>query len=244
MTTSKIPSNRRGFLALGGAVALLAGAPALWRVFAPGLSAPPHPSVPGFFQLEQGAVTGAFDPLVGLQDGPRIAPAEITDLCAALFRAPLEGRVPLAYFTDINCPFCRTMEPWITALDPATVAVTVHDLPLLGAASVAAARAIVAAEYQGAASKMRSRLHRTRFQPDPPYLTALAEGLGLDAPRLLQDMERPEVTARIATSLGLAARFQIPGTPALVVGSVLAVGNRSKAEVQSLIDQAETGVCT
>ncbi|WP_193141135.1 MULTISPECIES: DsbA family protein [unclassified Meridianimarinicoccus] len=244
MTTPKLSGNRRGFLALGGAVALLAGAPALWRVFAPSLSAPPHPSVPGFFQLEQAAVTGAFDPLVGLQDGPRIEAAEIPDICAALFRTPRDGRVPLAFFTDINCTYCRTMEPWITALDPATVALTVHDLPLLGAGSVAAARAILAAEYQGASSAMRTRLHRTRFQPDPAYLTALAEGLGLDAPRLLQDMDRPEVTARIATSLGLAARFQIPGTPALVVGSVLAVGNRSKAEVQALIDQADIGVCT
>lgn len=244
MSASGKTANRRGFLVLGGAALILGGTPALWRRLRPAPGAAPHPHVPGFFQLEQGAVSGAFDPLIGLNDGPSVTPATITDPCKALFRTPAQGRVPVAFFTDINCPYCRVMEPWIRDLDPARVAVTWHDLPLLGEASVAAARAIAAAELQGQDDAMRTRLHRTRFQPEPAYLTALSESLSLDAPHLLADMERPEVTARVANSLGLAGLFGIYGTPALVVGNTLAIGNRDKAGIDTLIANADPGTCS
>ena len=86
------------------------------------------------------------------------------------------------------------------------------------------ARAVAAAELQGKAPEMRTRLHRTRLVPDPEFLRALAEGMALDPDRLLADMASAPVTARIAQTLGLANGFGIPGTPALVVGDLLAIG--------------------
>lgn len=242
------PGSRRGYLLLGGAAAAIALLPKLWGALRPLPPATPHPTVAGFSLVDAGPVSGGIDPLIGLaapeaSAADSIAPADIGhDVCAALFDAPTPGDgVPVAVFTDINCPYCRQMQRWLVEVPPAEAAITWHDLPLLGDASVAAARAIGAAGLQGAGPLMRERLHRTRFAPDPAFLTALAESIGLDAPRLLADMRSPAVEARIARSLGLAELFGLPGTPALVVGGAVAVGRREEAEFRDLLGAARDG---
>lgn len=219
--------------------------PRVWQSIARLPEGEPHPDVPGFRRLPQGAVSGGIDPFAGISapDADRITaspmPARGPALCAALFRGGIApGTVPVAFFTDINCPYCRAMEPWIDALDPGKVSVTWHDLPLLGATSLIAARAVAAAQLQGNEGAMRARLNRARIVPDPGYLRRLAEGLSMDPDRLLADMDSPSVTARIAQTIGLANGFGIPGTPALVVGDLLAIGQRSETEVNRLIADA------
>ena len=238
------PGARRGFLALFGAMAALALLPRMWGAIRPVPPAQPHPLVPGFSLLDAGPVSARIDPFAGIPDpdADHIAPAAITDICAALFRQPAApGAVPVAFFTDINCPYCREMESWLRELPADRATITWHDLPLLGNASVAAARAIAAAEVQGQDAALRARLHRTRFSPEPAYLAALAESLDLDAERLLDDMTRPEIEARIAESLGLSARFGLAGTPALVVGGAVAIGRQSPETVEALLAAAADG---
>jgi len=238
--------SRRGLVVFAAIGAAALAAPPLLRRLTPLPGLEPHPDLPGFRRLQAGAVTGAADPLAGL-DGRRddgIAPAAVADLCAALFRdGRMPGRVPVAFFTDINCPYCRVMEPWLEELGQGPAAVSVHDLPLLGPGSQAAARAIVAAGEQGAAAEMRARLHRTRFRADAGYIAALADGLGLDADRLLADMQAPATTARIAQSLGLAARLGIFGTPGLVSGDIVALGRRSRADLARILRAAGPPPC-
>lgn len=238
-------SNRRGFLVLATSAAGLIALPRVWTWLRPLPGAAPHPDVPGFYLLDAGPVTGSADPFIGLDaPGNRIPAARIDAPCTALFDQPVPaGRVPVAFFTDINCSYCRDMEPRIAALPADKVAVTWHDLPLLGPSSVAGARAIVAAALQGEGkgAALRHRITRSRVQPDPSYLAALAEAAGLNADRLLADMNGPEVTAKLSTTLGLAALFGIYGTPALVVGRTLAVGARPMAQIDTMIAETPPG---
>ncbi len=236
-------SSRRGIIALVGAVALVGGLPRLWQALAPQPQATPIAGLPGFRRTAGGPVTGLSDPFVGLPGAAepgKIAaqPVPPNEVCAALFPAPPRpGLVPVAFFTDVNCPYCRIMADWLTEADGDTIDLTWKNLPLLGPGSIAAARATIAAEAQGAGDAMRRRLHRTRFQAEEGYLTALAAGLGLDPARLLADMDAPRTEARIARSLGLAAAFGIPGTPAIVAGRTLAIGNLTREAFDRLIAQ-------
>lgn len=210
---------------------------------APAPPGTPIPGLPGFVRLDDSPVSGGNDPFAGL-DAPdpdaisaAAMPAAGPALCAALFRDGIAaGTVPMAFFTDINCPFCRAMERWLPTVGADRASLTWHDLPLLGAASRSAARAVAAASLQGAGDAMRARLHRARLVPTPDYIRGLADGIGLDADRLVADMAGPAVTARIAQSLGLFHGFRAAGTPSLVVGGTLAVGQRSEAFVSTLID--------
>lgn len=236
-------SNRRGILVLAGSAAGLIALPRLWARLRPLPGATPHPDVPGFYVLDAGPVTSSADPFIGLDaPGDTIPAARIDAPCAALFAQPIPaGRVPVAFFTDINCSYCREMEPHIAALPADKAAVTWHDLPLLGPASVIGARAIAAASLQGMGAALRQRMTRSRVQPDPSYLATLAEAAGLDADRLLADMNGPEVTAQLSTTMGLAALFGIYGTPALVVGRTLAIGARPMAQIEAMIAETPPG---
>lgn len=238
-------TNRRGLLVFAAAGAAAIAAPRIWSAFAPPPPGTPIPGLPGFVRLDDSDISGAADPFAGLDapDPDAISPAPMPasgpDLCAALFRDGIApGTVPMAFFTDINCPFCRAMERWLPDIGGGSASLTWHDLPLLGAASRAAARAVAAAHLQGAGDAMRARLHRARLQPTPGYVRSLAEGIGLDADRLIADMTGPAVTARLAQSLGLFHGFRAAGTPTIVVGGTLAVGQRSEAFVTGLIDAA------
>jgi len=237
--------NRRGLLVFAAAGAAAIAAPRIWSAFAPPPPGSPIPGLPGFVRLDDSDTSGAVNPFAGLDapDPDGIAPAPMPaagpDLCAALFRDRIApGTVPMAFFTDINCPFCRAMERWLPGMDGAAASLTWHDLPLLGPASRAAARAVAAAHLQGAGDTMRARLHRARLVPTSGYIRSLAEGIGLDPDRLAADMTGPAVTARLAQSLGLFHGFRAAGTPTLVVGGTLAVGQRSEAFVTGLIDAA------
>lgn len=187
-----------------------------------------------------GPITARLDPFIGIPDPDRIIPADISgdDVCTSLFPAPRSSSaVPVAVFTDVNCPYCRPMENWLADIDASVAAVSWHQLPLLGAESRDAARAIVAAEAQGAGAAMRTRLHRTRFAPEPAFLRQLAVGMDLDADKLLTDMARPRTDAEIAQNLGLAGLFGIAGTPAVVVGRTLVVGALTRPEFDALVKQ-------
>ena len=239
--------DRRGFLVLGGAAVVMLALPNLASRFRGGPELAPHPRVAGFRQADAAEVSGGFDPFAGLDTGPatEIPPAAIPDICAALFRDNRPAaRVPVAFFTDIACPHCRAMEPAIAALPEAEATVHWHDLPRLGPASVMAARAIAAARAQDAERAMRARLTRSRFRADAAYVTALATGLGLDADRLIADMAAPATEARIAQTLGLARAFGFPGTPALVVGDIAAVGRREPTGIDALIAASAAPPCS
>jgi len=246
--TDRAPSrNRRGLLVFAAAGAAAIAAPRIWSALAPPSPGTPIPGLPGFVRLDDSPVSGAADPFAGLDapDPDAIAPAPMPAagpaLCAALFRDGIApGAVPMAFFTDINCPFCRAMERWLSDVGAGAAALTWHDLPLLGPASRAAASAVAAAHLQGAGNAMRARLHRARLQPTPDYIRSLAGGIGLDADRLLRDMTGPAVTTRLAESLGLFHGFRAAGTPTIVVGGTLAVGQRSESFVSGLIDAAAT----
>ncbi len=228
-------TSRRQALGVFLVGALMAsGISGLLRQRGGGLETRPMTAVPGFRYLSSGTLSGARpDPFFGL-DGA--APRPRGNL-ADLFTAPQStGQVPVAAFSDYNCPYCRVLTKLvIEEADTGTIAVTWHELPLLGPNSVIAARATLAAGLQDAYLPFHQRLMKSRFRPNAAYLETVADGLGLDPERLLRDMEGPQVTARLEASAGLANLFGIYGTPALVVGKTLVLGEIKRRDLRRLI---------
>jgi predicted DsbA family dithiol-disulfide isomerase len=206
----------------------------------------PIADLPGFRRMASGRTSAAApNPFIGLeipQSTPATEPsppALRANLCGALFGAPPPaGVVPIASFSDYNCPFCRILTDTLTDLEASAdggIRLTWHEWPLLGATSVPAARAALAAGKQGAYIPVHKRLMRTRFAATPEYLSLLAADLDLDLARLLADMDSPDVTAHLARSSALADVFGMPGTPALVVGRTLVVGAISAPVLNALV---------
>ena len=173
--------GRRGLLA-GAAAALVGGA--AWRARRePALAFEPHPAVPGFRRLvTAGEVSsgsaGRWDGLIGIAapSGPdrgRGAAREAVrrDLCAALF-GEMAGEVPVASFSDYDCPYCRVTTERLAALasEPGSpVRVAWHELAAFG-------RGLGRRRPRGSGRLAPGRLSR---DARPPDALALPSHLGL-----------------------------------------------------------------
>jgi len=243
-------TTRRNLILGGAAVAALAGVAGAWRLGGWLTPVPTYQALadlPPFRELAtQGAISGAGSAMVGLATGTQNDQADMPDhvadvranLCAALFGQWTPGPVPIAFFTDVNCPNCRLMEAVIAEIaqdTPGRFRLIRHEYPLLGPTSEMAARAMLAAEKQGGAELLQARFSRSRMVTDDDYIRAIASQLGLDADRLISDMASPAVTQRLMTSKAVGKVFGFYGTPNTLVGRTLVIGAVPKAQLQAII---------
>ncbi len=150
------------------------------------------------------------------------------------------GNVTIVEFFDVRCPYCRKLEPEMSALlsSDHDVRLVYKDLPILGPASVIGTKALLAARKQDAYEKLRDVVMRM-----PPDITRTgieteAKKLGLDTGRLMHDMDDPSVQRQIDANLRLAQRLGIQGTPAMVVGDDLLPGAVDATELKQAVAEA------
>jgi protein-disulfide isomerase len=100
-----------------------------------------------------------------------------------------------------------------------------------------AAKAALAAKRQGAYVAFHEALMRGAFVATPAFLADLAARLDIDPEQMRADMQSPETARAIAESRALARLFAFPGTPALIVGRTVVVGEIDDATLRALIDR-------
>jgi len=206
--------------------------------------------IDGLRVIAGGEVSTGFDPLVGVSESKSRNPQPLpSNLCKALFKRESwseEWGVPIASFSDYNCPYCRVQTFELAELmDDASQRFTVvwHELALLGEMSLLAAKAALAADRQGAYVAFQRRLMRSSFSPTPEYLKGLAKNIGIDGEQLVSDMRDPEILSSIESTKDLARHLRFIGTPGLVVGRTVVMGYMPIAGIEELIEaEAEYGV--
>jgi protein-disulfide isomerase len=240
------PWRRRALLA-GGALAALGwviGAPRLAGLWPSRLTYRDLPGLSPFRMLESsGALSGA-GLLAGLE-APAPDPAQDARIaavranpCTALFGPQDDGRLPIAFFSDFNCPNCKVLDAILldqTASRPDEIRIIRHELPLLGAASTVASLAVLAADRQGGYRVMHDRLMRSRMVTDLNLVTSIAESVGLDGQRLVADMQSEGVASALDRAKAIARVFGFAGTPATVIGRTAFLGTLPAADVAQII---------
>jgi protein-disulfide isomerase len=151
------------------------------------------------------------------------------------------GRVTIIEFYDTRCPYCRAMEPVMAELlaEHHEVRLIYKDLPVLGPASVLAARALLAAQKQDGYERLRTALMRMQQDYTQDQIMAEARKLGLDTARLYQDMNDPAIKARLDANVRLAQDLNIDGTPALIIGDQLVPGAMELADLEKAVAAAQ-----
>jgi protein-disulfide isomerase len=154
-----------------------------------------------------------------------------------------EADVTVVEFFDVRCPYCRQMEPAMASLlaRDKKLRIIYKDLPILGPASVAASRALLAAQMQGKYEALRVALMTAKGATTAETIAASASALGLDVPKLEQDAAGEAVSARIAANTALAQDLKIHATPAIIVGGTLLNGAVSEDELATAIAAARRG---
>lgn len=247
------------FLAVGvGIVATFQGLPRLQQWFSGMPDFEPLDNPAGFRRMAGGASsTATFDPFAGLDGRNSSDEAAMDDkiasnLCGALFEdaATAADTVPIAYFSDAYCPYCRVLTPRLVKLQNELrdeIQIVWHELPLLGESSELAARATLAAKRQGAFRPFQDALMSSSFQANPEYLAVVAERIGLDPGQLMRDMDSAAVAREVATSKSLARIFGFIGTPVTVIGRTVIQGAVSDATLRRVIEiereEGRTAIC-
>ncbi len=242
--------KRRAALALGMAAVTgwVVGAPHLSSLWRPRLTFRDLPGLAPFRELEtSGGISSGAGLLAGL-DAPqppdalqeaRIAQVR-ADPCTALFGDLADPRLPIAFFSDFNCPNClllnATLEEFLAAR-PDDLRIIRHQLPLLGQASTIASQAALAADLQGGYAAMHDRLMRARMVTDLNAVVRIAESAGLDGQQLLADMQTDRIASALDRAKAVASVFGFYGTPATVIGRTVFLGNLPKADVARIIDE-------
>jgi protein-disulfide isomerase len=138
-----------------------------------------------------------------------------------------KGDVTLVEFFDYRCPVCKQSFPIVTELvrTDKNIRVVYKDWPILGPDSVYAARAALAARYQGKYEPYHDAMMAARTVNEATVID-IARRVGLDVDRLKRDMDRPEIERALRANHELAEALTINGTPSYIVGNALIRGAR------------------
>ncbi len=153
--------------------------------------------------------------------------------------APKGADVTIVLFSDYNCPYCRKVHPALQALlreDP-KIRLLYRDWPIFGGASTEAARAAIAAEFQGKHAAFNDALMTAQGKLDSAAIRGAANRAGVDWTRLQKDLtaRRQDIDATLGRSDRYARMLGLTGTPGLLIGPYLLPGAVGVAELRKVI---------
>lgn len=140
-----------------------------------------------------------------------------------------DGDVTVVEFLDYRCGYCRRAHPEVTELieSDGNIRLIVKEFPILGPQSVLASQFAVATQRVAGDDAYRTVTDALMVQREdvtPDTLKSLAEAQGLDFAAISEEMESPEVAARIEAGHELGRAMGIQGTPSFVFGDQLVRG--------------------
>ena len=153
-----------------------------------------------------------------------------------------DGDVSVVEFFDYQCGYCKRAFPDTKRLvkDDSGVRFVYKEFPILGPASVIAARVALAARKQGKYIALHDALMGSRGRLDEARILGIARGAGLDVAQLKKDMADPEIDRIIARNKALARKLGITGTPGFVFGDAVVPGAISLEQMKSLVAEARS----
>jgi len=151
-----------------------------------------------------------------------------------------KGDVTLVEFFDYQCGYCKRMlKPLIEfAQADGNLRIVMKEYPILGPASMTAARASLASRKQGKYEAFHIALMGLRGRLTEPAIFQAAAEVGLDTDQLQKDMTTPEVTGHIQKARELADALSIRGTPAFVINGTVVPGAMGGEQLLDLVTRA------
>ncbi|HEY4427530.1 MAG TPA: Na+/H+ antiporter NhaA [Solirubrobacteraceae bacterium] len=137
-------------------------------------------------------------------------------------RGPDDALVTLVEYGDFECPYCGQAEGVIRELLASfgdEVRYVWRHLPLndVHPNAQVAAEASEAAAAQGGFWEMHDTLLEHQGELQPEDLERYAEGLGLDAERLMEELRRRQYASRVSEDVASADESGVSGTPSFFV---------------------------
>ena len=166
-----------------------------------------------------------------------------------------EGAKKTIYvWTDFSCPYCRRVHGELARVlaDRDDVRVVVKNFSIHGPLSDAPAKAVIAAKLQDPvkAAELTDMLMTREFYSQDDLkdqskigekveanVMKMAKEVGLDTEKLKEDMKGDVVARELRNVRDLAQRFEISGTPFLIVGEQAFPGAVPAAQIETALDE-------
>ena len=146
-----------------------------------------------------------------------------------------DAKKTIFLWSDYSCPYCRRVHSELARVMDARndVRIVLKNFSIHGELSDAPAKAVIAAKLQGndKASALDKKLMEKEYYTQDDMkdrsklgekvrknVMALAAEVGLDTAQLERDMNGPVVARELKNVRELAQRFEISGTPYLIIG--------------------------
>jgi protein-disulfide isomerase len=153
------------------------------------------------------------------------------------------GDVTIVEFFDYRCPYCKQVEPTLQTLlkEDGKIRLVYKEFPILGPASVFAAKVALAARAQGKYDEFHHIMMAQKGNIDEAVVIRNATAVGLDLAALREAAAKPDIEAFIKENYTLAKALDIEGTPAFVIGGSLVPGVTDMNGLRQLVAAARKG---
>lgn len=136
------------------------------------------------------------------------------------------GDVTIVEFLDYNCGYCKKAYEVLAQViaEDANVKVVLIEIPILHESSGLAARWALAANRLGNYAEFHKSLMQHKGPITEEILTGFAQNAGLDAAKVKELAETPEIGAIVGENLQKANEMGISGTPGFIIGEQIIRG--------------------
>jgi protein-disulfide isomerase len=181
--------------------------------------------------------------------GPALAQSDGVLTEALVLRDPdipaagnANGDISIVEYFDYQCPYCRKLEPELRQVvhDDGKVRLVLKDWPILGPASVTAARMALASKYQDKFIQAHDALIGINSKLTEPRISELLAGAGIEMDRLTRDLaaNATAIDAILARNNDQATAFDFKGTPSFIVGKFRVPGVLTMEQFAQVIADA------
>jgi protein-disulfide isomerase len=193
--------------------------------------------------------TGAAMLGINVARGPAFAQGDNVLTEALVLRDPdipvagnANGDISIVEYFDYQCPYCRKLEPELRQVvhDDGKVRLVLKDWPILGPASVTAARMALASKYQDKFIQAHDALIGINSKLTEPRISELLAGAGIEMDRLTRDLaaNATAIDAILARNNDQATAFDFKGTPSFIVGKFRVPGVLTMEQFAQVIADA------
>jgi protein-disulfide isomerase len=154
----------------------------------------------------------------------------------------LKGDITMVEFFDYQCGYCKATQPELDAAIKADgkVKLIYKEFPILGPASLVAAKAALASHKQGKYEAFHTALMTNKARLDDALIFKIAADTGLNTDKLKADMESDAVKKEIDDNMALAQKLGINGTPGFTIGSKVVPGAVKQDRLKDLFKEARS----
>lgn len=140
-------------------------------------------------------------------------------------QGPVDAPIKLLEYGDYECPYCGEAYSVVKAIQKQLgnrLCFAFRNFPLVNSHPHAerAAEAAEAAGAQGRFWEMHDMLYENQEALEDQDLATYASNLGLDAKRLMKDLEAGTYTARVRQDFRSGARLDVNGTPSFFINGM------------------------